>query len=93
MILISEPFFLQGKGKMVTYWLKGERKTDTNRGELRNSVNMRKPRNVTSANVCSVSNGRALNLCDAKYDQKKETEEAAVPLLSVTTVSENQTKL
>lgn len=78
---------------MVTYWLRGERKTDSNRAEIRNSVNMRKPKNVASINVCSVSNGRALNLCDTKYDQKKETEEAAVPLLSVTTVGENQTKL
>lgn len=78
---------------MVTYWLKGERNTDLSKYQYKHSMEIKRQTSVdvgtSPINSYSMSNGKLLNMSDIKYDM---TEEAAVPLLSVTSVNENQNK-
>lgn len=79
---------------MVTYWLKGERNTDISKYEYKSSMEIKRQRSVdvgtSPINNYSHSNGKILNVSGGRYDT---TEDAAVPLLSVTTITEKQNKL
>lgn len=76
---------------MVTYWLKGEHNSDQTKYQFKNTIEHRRQRSVdvgtSPINSNSILNGKILNVTDSKYDM---TEEAAVPLLSVTSIADNQ---
>lgn len=77
---------------MVTYWLKGERVAET-KNVNKNLMEIKKQKSTdvgtNSVNNGSIRNVRILKVSDNDYPM---TEEAAVPLLSVTTVNENKKK-
>lgn len=83
---------LQGKGKMVTYWLSGERTSTANKFEPTPI-----PTRNKNVSLCSIpTDGReAYALCNAKAlnitedsatsgNQSRLRDEADVPLLSIT---------
>lgn len=76
---------------MVTYWLKGE-SVQNPKSVNKNTTEIKKQKGTTNIESSNVNNGsirnvKILNISETNY---QITDEAAVPLLSVTTVTESQ---